>query len=77
MTVNLNTQPLRYDQRRVRYVPDHTFDCGHCQTPLEAFSEVMFVPASPWHQPGKGTLLCMRCAKLWWDAEHAAMEASY
>ena len=69
---HLNAQPLVYDYRRIRYLPEYIFDCGHCQEPLQAFQDAMVVPASPFHRPGMATLLCDRCAGLWCEAERRA-----
>ena len=71
---NLNMQPLRYDYGRTRYLPEHVFDCGHCQTPVEPLYDrgLMLVPGN-FHRPGMSSLLCGRCARLLDQAEHDAM----
>jgi uncharacterized protein with PIN domain len=77
---NLNTQPVKFDYGRTRYLPEHIFDCGQCQTPLESFRDATVLPGN-FHHPGMNALLCERCAKLFWDAEvegeRMAREAGY
>jgi uncharacterized protein with PIN domain len=78
---NLNAQPLEYDWRRTRYLPEHIYDCSHCQTPLETLREGMMLLPGNFAHPGRSALLCQRCTGLFWDAEarneRLAQEAGY
>lgn len=72
---DLNVCPLSYDFNRVRWLPKHIYDCGHCHLPLEVYQKATLV-AGNFHHPGKATLLCERCAEAFWEREHLASKAA-